>query len=68
MALKIGIIGLPNVEKSTVLKTPHRLDVPARITPSAPSNQTRAWFLIPDERLLAVAKVSQPEILTGANN
>src|SRR5690554_2544894 len=66
MALRIGIIGLPNVGKSTVFNALTGLDVPALNYPFCTIEPNQGVVLIPDERLLAIAQVSQPQILTGA--
>lgn len=66
MALSIGIIGLPNVGKSTVFNALTKLDVPALNYPFCTIEPNQGMVLVPDERLEAIAKVSQPEILTGA--
>lgn len=66
MALRIGIIGLPNVGKSTVFNALTGLDVPAMNYPFCTIEPNQGVVLIPDQRLLAVAQVSQPKVLTGA--
>jgi len=66
MALRIGIIGLPNVGKSTVFNALTGLDVPALNYPFCTIEPNQGVVLIPDERLLAVAQVSHPKTLTGA--
>ncbi|HHW71812.1 MAG TPA: redox-regulated ATPase YchF [Firmicutes bacterium] len=64
--MRIGIIGLPNVGKSTVFNALTGLDVPALNYPFCTIEPNQGVVLIPDERLLAVAQVSQPKTLTGA--
>lgn len=66
MALRIGIIGLPNVGKSTVFNALTRLEVPALNYPFCTIEPNQGMVLIPDARLLAIAEVSQPKIVTGA--
>lgn len=66
MALRIGIIGLPNVGKSTVFNALTKLDVPAMNYPFCTIEPNQGMVLIPDERLTAVAQVSQPKTVTGA--
>ena len=66
MALRIGIIGLPNVGKSTVFNALTRLEVPALNYPFCTIEPNQGVVLVPDDRLSAIAQVSQPKILTGA--
>ena len=66
MALSIGIIGLPNVGKSTVFNALTKLEVPALNYPFCTIEPNQGVVLIPDERLAALAEISRPEILTGA--
>ena len=66
MALRIGIIGLPNVGKSTVFNALTRLQVPALNYPFCTIEPNQGVVLVPDSRLEVIARVSQPKILTGA--
>jgi GTP-binding protein YchF len=66
MALRIGIIGLPNVGKSTVFNALTKLDVPALNYPFCTIEPNQGMVLLPDERLQKIAQVSQPKTLTGA--
>lgn len=65
MGLRIGIIGLPNVGKSTVFNALTKLDVPALNYPFCTIEPNYGVVLVPDQRLEAVARVSQPKTLTG---
>lgn len=65
MGLKIGIIGLPNVGKSTVFNALTKLEVPAANYPFCTIEPNQGVVLVPDSRLTQIAKVSKPEILTG---
>ena len=66
MTLQIGIVGLPNVGKSTVFNALTKLEVPALNYPFCTIEPNQGTVLIPDERLREIAKVSKPETLTGA--
>jgi GTP-binding protein YchF len=66
MALQIGMIGLPNVGKSTVFNALTKLEVPALNYPFCTIEPNLGTVLIPDQRLAEIAKVSRPETLTGA--
>lgn len=66
MALSIGIIGLPNVGKSTVFNALTQLEVPAQNYPFCTIEPNQGVVLVPDHRLAAVAEISQPDVLTGA--
>ncbi|HBN94856.1 MAG TPA: redox-regulated ATPase YchF [Firmicutes bacterium] len=64
--MKLGIVGLPNVGKSTVFNALTKLDVPALNYPFCTIEPNQGMVLIPDERLHTIAKVSQPKTITGA--
>ncbi|MDI9422169.1 MAG: redox-regulated ATPase YchF [Bacillota bacterium] len=66
MALRIGIIGLPNVGKSTLFNALTRLQVPALNYPFCTIEPNQGVVLVPDQRLEMLARISQPKILTGA--
>lgn len=66
MSLQIGIIGLPNVGKSTVFNALTHLDVPALNYPFCTIEPNQGTVLVPDPRLEAIAQISKPKTLTGS--
>ena len=65
MGLQIGIMGLPNVGKSTLFNALTKMAVPAANYPFCTIEPNHGVVLVPDPRLTAIAQVSKPQVLTG---
>ncbi|RLA07081.1 MAG: redox-regulated ATPase YchF [Gammaproteobacteria bacterium] len=59
MGFKCGIVGLPNVGKSTIFKTLTKNDIAAENYPFCTIDPNIGIVEIPDERLERIAKISQ---------
>ncbi len=66
MNLSAGIVGLPNVGKSTLFNTLTNLQVEAANYPFATIEPNVGTVKVPDERLFALGKLINPAKLTPA--
>ncbi len=66
MALTCGIVGLPNVGKSTVFNALTASDIPAENYPFCTIDPNTGIVPVPDERLTRLAEIYQPVKVTPA--
>ena len=64
MSFSVGIVGLPNVGKSTLFKALTKKQVDIADYPFTTINPNIGVVAVPDERLRAVAKIIKPEKVT----
>jgi GTP-binding protein YchF len=61
MALKCGIVGLPNTGKSTLFNALTRMSVPAENYPFCTIEPNVGIVAVPDQRLQRVAEIAKPQ-------
>jgi GTP-binding protein YchF len=66
MSLKCGIVGLPNVGKSTLFNALTRAAIPAENYPFCTIEPNTGIVPVPDTRLARVAEIAKPEKVTPA--
>ena len=66
MGLKCGIVGLPNVGKSTLFNALTAAGIPAENYPFCTIEPNIGVVLIPDHRLAALAEIAKPERIVPA--
>ncbi len=66
MGLKCGIVGLPNVGKSTLFNALTAAGIPAENYPFCTIEPNVGVVLIPDKRLAALADIAKPERIVPA--
>jgi len=64
MSFSVGIIGLPNVGKSTLFKALTKKQVDIAPYPFTTINPNYGICLVPDQRLLKIAEIVKPEKIT----
>ena len=66
MGLKAGIIGLPNVGKSTIFNALTKSSVPAENYPFCTIDPNVGVIEVPDERINNIADIFNPKSITSA--
>ena len=66
MSLRCGIVGLPNVGKSTLFNALTKASVPAENYPFCTLSPNTGIVPVPDPRLARIAEIAQPEKVTPA--
>lgn len=64
MSFSVGIVGLPNVGKSTLFKALTKIPVDIAPYPFTTINPNYGIVAVPDERLEEVAKIIEPQKTT----
>jgi len=64
MGFSCGIIGLPNVGKSTIFNALAAAQVPASSYPFCTIDPNKGMVAVPDERLLKIAEITHPPKVT----
>ncbi|SVC59251.1 uncharacterized protein METZ01_LOCUS312105, partial [marine metagenome] len=66
MGLKAGIIGLPNVGKSTIFNALTKSEIPAENYPFCTIDPNVGIVEVPDKRINDIADIFNPEVITPA--
>lgn len=66
MALKCGIVGLPNIGKSTIFKALTNVSAEIANYPFCTINPNQGSIIVPDNRLFDLAKIYNPKAITPA--
>jgi GTP-binding protein YchF len=67
MALQLGLVGLPNAGKSTILKALSAVEVEIASYPFTTIKANRAMVAVPDSRLLQLSRMLNPPQTTPAH-
>ena len=66
MGLKAGIIGLPNVGKSTIFNALTKSEIPAENYPFCTIEPNVGIVEVPDKRIYDIADIFNPKVITTA--